>query len=106
VLVEPVAKLYANDDYTGETGIHYLGPTWESNSGSKVVATRADGCNADPTAIDWLLLRAVTNDGSGPFKKVTYVQRVLYGRRKGADRCRFEYRRVNRCAVYGRVLLL
>ena len=76
VLVEPVAKLYANDDYTGETGVHYLGPTWESNSGSKVVATRADGCNADPTAIDWLLLRAVTNDSSGPFRKVTYIQRV------------------------------
>ena len=76
VFVEPVAKLFANENYTGETGTHYVGPTWESNSGSKVVAARVDGCNVDPTAIDWLLLRAVSNDGSGPFKKVTYIQRV------------------------------
>jgi hypothetical protein len=76
VFVEPVAKLFANADYSGETGIHYVGPTWESNSGSKVVAVREDGCNVDPTAIDWLLLRAVSNEGSGPFKKVSYIQRV------------------------------
>jgi Protein of unknown function (DUF3455) len=76
VFVEPVAKLFANEDYMGETGIHYVGPTWESNSGSKVVAVREEGCNVDPTAIDWLLLRAVSNEGPGPFKKVTYIQRV------------------------------
>jgi len=76
IFVEPVAKLFANADYTGETATHYVGPTWESNSGSKVVAARSEGCNVDPTAIDWLQLKAVSNEGSGPFKKVTYIQRV------------------------------
>ena len=76
VFVEPVAKLYANDNYQGEIGSHYVGPTWESNSGSKVVAARDAGCPSDPTAIDWLLLHATSNDGPGPFKRVKYIQRV------------------------------
>jgi hypothetical protein len=76
VFVEPVAKLFANENYRGETGTHYVGPTWESNSGSKVVATRDKGCNVDPTAIDWLLLKTVSNEGPGPFDQVTFVQRV------------------------------
>ena len=76
VFVEPVAKLFAEENYRGETGTHYAGPTWESNGGSKVVAAREDGCNVDPTAIDWLLLRAVSNEGPGPFNKVSYIQRV------------------------------
>jgi hypothetical protein len=74
--VEPVARLFANESYRGETGIHYAGPTWESNSGSKVVAAREAGCNVDATAIDWLLLKAVSNEGPGPFRRVTYIQRV------------------------------
>lgn len=76
VFVEPVARLFNNDDYRGEVGIHYAGPTWESNSGSKVVAARVDGCSVDPAAIDWLLLRAISNDGSGVFRRVTYIQRI------------------------------
>lgn len=76
VFVEPVARLFANENYRGETGIHYGGPTWESISGSRVIATREAGCNVDPTAIDWLLLRAVSNEGHGPFKHVTFIQRV------------------------------
>jgi hypothetical protein len=30
----------------------------------------------DPTAIDWLLLRAVETSGPGVFSPVTYIQRV------------------------------
>ncbi len=74
--VEPVARLFANNNYRGETGTHYAGPTWESNSGSKVVAARVAGCSADPTAIDWLLLEAVSSEGPGPFRRVTYIHRV------------------------------
>lgn len=76
VFVEPVARLYANDNYRGELGTHYAGPTWESNSGSKVIAARVAGCSVDPTAIDLLLLQAVSNEGHGPFKRVTYIQRL------------------------------
>ncbi len=76
VFVEPVATLYSDANYNNKVGTHYGGPTWESNSGSKVVATRLASCSPDPTAIPWLLLQAVSNDGSGLFSSVTYIQRV------------------------------
>jgi hypothetical protein len=76
VFVAPAAVLYANADYDGQVGTHYIGPTWESNSGSKVVGARLAGCTPDPTAIPWLLLQAVTSDGPGVFHRVTYIQRV------------------------------
>ncbi|HVG20074.1 MAG TPA: DUF3455 domain-containing protein [Blastocatellia bacterium] len=74
--VAPVATLSADADYNGDVGIHYAGPTWESNSGSKVVARRLEGCSPDSTAIPWLLLQAVSTTGPGIFSSVTYVQRV------------------------------
>jgi hypothetical protein len=74
--VAPVANLYADDNYRGKVGVHYAGPTWESNSGSNVVARRFDGCTPDPTAIPWLLLEKVSTDGPGIFSNVTYIQRV------------------------------
>jgi hypothetical protein len=76
---EPVANLYANANYKGRgVGIHYAGPTWESNSGSTVVAARVPntGCTPDASAIPWLLLKTVSTDGPGIFSKMTYVQRV------------------------------
>jgi len=76
VFVAPAAVLYANADHDGEVGTHYAGPTWESNSGSKVVGSRLAGCTSDATAIPWLLLRAVTSDGPGIFDRVTFIQRV------------------------------
>jgi hypothetical protein len=60
----------------GQVGTHYVGPTWESNSGSKVVGVRVAGCTPDPTAIPWLLLRAVTSEGPGILHRVTFIQRV------------------------------
>jgi hypothetical protein len=74
--VAPEATLYANASFRGKVGIHYAGPTWESNSGSKVVARRLSGCTADPTAIDWLLLEKVSTGGPGIFSQVTHIQRV------------------------------
>src|SRR5262249_53082822 len=70
--VAPAAVLYANPGYDGEVGTHYAGPTWESNSGSKVVGTRLQGCTPDTTAIPWLLLGAVTSEGPGIFHRITY----------------------------------
>lgn len=77
-LVAPAANLYADADYQGQIGIHYGGPTWESNSGSRVVAARVPGtgCTPDSSAIPWLLLQTVSTDGPGIFKKVIYIQRV------------------------------
>ena len=78
VFVEPVATLFADARYTGEVGTHYVGPTWESNSGSKVVAARipGKGCTPDSSAIAWLILQKVSTEGAGIFSSVTFIQRV------------------------------
>ena len=74
--VAPAAILFADANYHGEVGIHYAGPTWESNSGSTVVAMVLERCTADPTAIPWLLLETDSSKGPGIFHRVTYIQRV------------------------------
>ena len=74
--VAPVATLSADANYSGQVGIHYAGPTWESNSHSKVSAKRLAGCSPDSTTIPWLLLQAVSTTGPGIFSSVTYIQRV------------------------------
>jgi uncharacterized protein DUF3455 len=72
----PEADLFANAGGNGLVGTHYAGPTWESNSGSKVVGTVLERGTPDPSAIPWLLLKAVSNEGPGVFARVTYIQRV------------------------------
>lgn len=74
--VAPSANLYADAGFHGLVATHYAGPTWESNSGSRLVGRRVDGCTPDPTAIAWLLLERVTTDGPGIFSGVTHIQRV------------------------------
>ena len=78
VFVEPVANLYADQGFRGLVGTHYVGPTWESNSGSKVLARRVagTGCTPDAGAIPWLKLETVSTDGPGIFSGVTFIQRV------------------------------
>lgn len=76
VFVEPAATLFADANYHGKVGTHYRGPSWESNSGSKVVGARLYGCSPDATAIPWLLLEAVSTSGPGIFSQVTHMQRV------------------------------
>ena len=74
--VAPDAVLFPNENAEGAVGIHYAGPTWESLSGSKVVASVVDRCTPDPTAIPWLKLKAVYTEGPGMFERVTFIQRV------------------------------
>ena len=78
VFVAPEATLFANAGDDGEVAIHFGGPTWQSNSGSKVVGTVLQYCTPDPTAIPWLLLASVPEltEGPGIFADVTYIQRV------------------------------
>ena len=76
VFVAPEADLFANPGGTGLVGVHYAGPTWESLSGSKVIGAVEQRCTPDPDDIQWLLLRAVSSEGPGPFGHVTYIQRV------------------------------
>ena len=42
----------------------------------KAERVQGTGCQPDPTAIAWLLLRKVENSGNGIFSKTTYVQRT------------------------------
>jgi hypothetical protein len=73
----PEANLYADANYRGKIGTHYGGPTWESNSGSYVIAARDNGCDLDPAnTIALLLLRKVETGGDGIFNMVTYIQRL------------------------------
>jgi hypothetical protein len=74
--VEPVATLYADAAYHEKVGIHYVGPTWESNDGGKVIATRLTACTPEAAAIPWLLLQTVSTGGPGILSSVTYIQRV------------------------------
>ncbi len=74
--VGPVANLFADDNYRGLVGTHYAGPTWESNSGSKVVGKRVADCSPNASAIAWLRLETVSTDGPGIFNGVTFIQRV------------------------------
>ena len=74
--VAPEATLYADAAFHGEIGTHYAGPTWESVSGSKVVAAVIDRCMPNPNAIPWLKLGAASATGPGIFRRVTVVQRL------------------------------
>ena len=78
VFQRPEAVLYSGDGEDDEVvGLHYAGPTWESNSGSKVVARRIrDPYTASPDAIPWLLLEATSAEGPGLFHRVTFIQRL------------------------------
>jgi hypothetical protein len=71
----PEALLFADAGTNSEVGIHYAGPTWETESGSKVVAARIAGVTVDMTSIPWLLLKVTSTDGPGIFNLTTYVQR-------------------------------
>jgi hypothetical protein len=58
-------------------GIHYAGPTWETESGSKVVGARvASAPSSSSNSIPQLLLKAVSSEGPGVLKGTTYIQPV------------------------------
>ncbi len=74
VFVAPAAVLYDSDGNI--VGMHYAGPTWETDSGSKVVGAKIAAATPDASAIPWLLLQAKTAEGPGVLAHTTYVQRV------------------------------
>jgi hypothetical protein len=74
--VAPDATLSADAGGRGKVGIHYAGPTWESNSGSKVVGMADERCTPSASAIPWLTLNVVSASGPGIFDRVTFIQRL------------------------------
>ena len=79
IFVAPEATLYADAKHRREVGKHFGTPTgvaWQTTSGSRVIAQRVDACTPDPTAIPWVLLRAISEEGRGVLNPLSYVQRV------------------------------
>ncbi|SRR6266496_4660743 len=71
----PEATLF--DDEGNVVAIHFGGPTWQSNSGSKVVgALPPKAVTVDPNAIPWLLLGAKSPEGPGIFAITSHIHRV------------------------------
>ena len=56
-------------------GSHYAGPRWETRDGSVVAAARDAGASVDPTAVDWLRLKA-TSTTDGRLAATSYIQRI------------------------------
>ena len=71
----PDATIYADAGGTGVIATHFAGPTWQANSGGKVVGTVAERCPVDAASIPWLSLTGVAS-GPGIFEKVTFIQRL------------------------------
>ena len=62
--------------FGGQIATHFVGPTWQSNSGSAVVGKKLLDRTPDPTAIPWLLLSGSSSHGPGPLDGTTYIQRT------------------------------
>jgi hypothetical protein len=79
VNIAPLADLYATPDFKDLLIHHFAGPTWEflkgQFKGEKVVATKVSGVTPDPTAIQWLLLKADPTRSSAD-NEITFVQRI------------------------------
>jgi hypothetical protein len=75
LLKAPEADLI--DDQGKKIGKHYGGPTWEANDGSRVTGeVQQHLASTGPAAIPWLLLKAKSNQGTGIFQDVSYIQRL------------------------------
>jgi hypothetical protein len=71
----PEANLF--DKQGRQVGTHFAGPTWEIDDGSEVVGeviAKADA--TEPRAVQWLLLRAKSHQGSGVLSSVAYIRRA------------------------------
>jgi hypothetical protein len=71
----PSATLYADQGLHGVVATHFAGPTWQSNSGGRVVGAVLNRCTADAASIQWLSLSGIA-DGPGIFQQVNFIQRL------------------------------
>ncbi|MFN8472673.1 MAG: DUF3455 domain-containing protein [Anaerolineae bacterium] len=76
IYVAPRAVLFEDAQVKAMVGAHYVGPTWQSFSGSKVLGRVLQSCVVDSDAIPWLLLEAVAAERPGVFQQVTFIQQV------------------------------
>jgi hypothetical protein len=74
-LKAPDAQLF---DKSGKPfGKHFAGPTWEANDGSRVAGKAvANVPSPDADSIPWLLVKVLSQEGSGVLARATTIQRV------------------------------
>jgi hypothetical protein len=66
-----------SDKQGRQVGTHFAGPTWKIDDGSGVVGEVAAKADApEPGAIQWLLLRAKSHEGSSALSAVAYISRT------------------------------
>lgn len=71
----PEANLF--DKQGRQVGTHFVGPTWKLEDGSEVVGEVVAKSGApEPGAVQWLLLRAKSHQGSGTLSTVAYIRRT------------------------------
>jgi hypothetical protein len=71
----PEANLF--DKQSRQTGTHFGGPTWKLDDGSAVIGEVIAKADApEPDAIQWLLLRAKSHEGSGTLSAAAYIRRT------------------------------
>jgi hypothetical protein len=71
----PEANLF--DKEGRQVGTHFAGPTWKIDDGSEVIGEVVAKADApDQSAIQWLLLRARSHQGSGVLSAVAYIRRA------------------------------
>jgi hypothetical protein len=74
-LKAPEANLF--DKQGRQIGTHFGGPTWKLGDGSAVVGEVIAKADApEPDAIQWLLLRAKSHEGSGTLSAAAYIRRT------------------------------
>ena len=76
-LLAPRATLTAENGKP--LGSHSGGPTWQALDGSTVVGRRETGVSVDPTAVDWLRLKADSTTAGPDGDRLTatsYIQRI------------------------------
>jgi len=75
VFKAPAARLF--DDKGQLAGKHFAGPTWEANDGSQVKGkVSATVASPDKQSVPWLLVTAVSHQGTGIMAAVETIQRL------------------------------
>jgi Protein of unknown function (DUF3455) len=70
----PEANLF--DSQGRQIGTHFAGPTWKMDDGSALIGEAIAKADApEPSAIQWLLLRAKSHEGSGTLSQAALIRR-------------------------------
>jgi len=71
----PEANLF--DRQGGQIGVHFAGPTWKMADGSAIIGEIvARGDAPESGAIQWLLLRVKSQEGSGALAQAAFIRRM------------------------------